>query len=101
MFRRDFIQRLTIAAGAGSLASAETIVAAEGTLITFSVKGFSCVTCAVGLEVMLRQQKGVKRAKASYPDGTIAVRFDPGLITEGSLLEFIKGQGFMADKKNE
>ena len=31
--------------------------AKENRSVTYRVKGFTCVTCAVGLEVMLRQQK--------------------------------------------
>jgi hypothetical protein len=46
------------------------------------VKGFTCVTCAVGLEVMLRQQKGVTRANASYRENKVVIGFDANLTTE-------------------
>jgi hypothetical protein len=96
MFRRDFIQRLTVAAGAGGLVAAG---AAEGggRAVTYKIKGYSCVTCAVGLEVMLRQQKGVLRAKASYPDANVAIVFNPELVTEETLRAFIKDKGFSVD----
>jgi copper chaperone CopZ len=100
MFRRDFIQRLTVA-GASGLAIIKNTEAMGVTTVTCKVKGFSCITCAVGLEVMLREQRGIARAEASYPDGTLVVGFDPDLISESSLLEFIKSKGFMAEKKTE
>jgi copper chaperone CopZ len=62
--------------------------------IVYEVKGFSCITCATGLEVMLRQQKGVVRASASYPDGTVVVGLDENVISEENLREFIVGCGF-------
>jgi copper chaperone CopZ len=94
MFRRTFIQRVTAVAGASGLVITETAKAAENKTLTYKIKGFSCVTCAVGLEVMLRQQKGIARAKASYPDGTVVLGFDPDLITESSIKQFITDTGF-------
>lgn len=47
--------------GAGALAipeSFKTDVNENGS-VSYRVEGFSCVTCAWGLEVMLRAQKGV------------------------------------------
>src|SRR5882672_4911434 len=49
--RRDFICRVTAAGTAGaSLASAAQPT--ENQSVTYKVNGFTCVTCAVGLEVM-------------------------------------------------
>lgn len=100
MFRRDFLQRITVS-GAGGLTAIKSTKAIVVAMATYSVKGFSCVTCAVGLEVMLREQRGVVRVTASYPDATVVIGFDPDLITESSLLEFITSKGFMAEKKTE
>ena len=53
MQRRRFIQMATLA-GATGLAAVETAMAAgERTRVTFHVKGFSCPTCAVGLDTLL------------------------------------------------
>ena len=65
--------------------------------MTYRVRGFSCITCAVGLEVMLRQKKGVARVQASYPKATVFIEFDPGLVTEASLKEFIAEMGFSVE----
>ncbi len=67
--------------------------------VTWRVRGFTCVTCAVGLEVMLRRQKGVKSAEASYPDATVTIQFHPELVSEASLRSFITDIGFTADEQ--
>jgi hypothetical protein len=76
MFRGHFMQRI-IFAGAGGLASVGAMEAREIRKVTYRVKGFTCVTCAVCLETMLQQQKGIVRAKASYPDARAIIEFDP------------------------
>jgi copper chaperone CopZ len=58
------------------------------------VKGFTCVTCAVGLEVMLRGLKGVTRAKASYAQANVKIGFDANLTSEKTLKDFVAACGF-------
>ena len=93
MFRRDFIHRLTLAA-----ASAGTGSASETRTVSYRVRGFSCLTCAVGLETLLRKQKGVLRAKASYPGGLVDIEFDPAVLTEESLRTAISEIGFSVEE---
>jgi len=93
MFRRKFIQGLTIG-GATGLAAVGVSGAAERKVVTYKIDGFTCITCAVGLEVMLRQQKGIARAKASYPDRQVVIGFDPDLIDEDRIKKFISSIGF-------
>jgi copper chaperone CopZ len=64
------------------------------------VKGFTCITCAVGLETLLRQQKGVVWAKASYPDASVAIKYQPSTITEDQLKTFIADMGFTAESEH-
>jgi copper chaperone CopZ len=93
MFRRQFVQFLGVF-GMGSVA---TIAAAEDKAtrtVTYHVKGFSCVTCAVGLDTMLQKQKGIAWSKSSYPDGVVVIKFDPQSLTEKALQEFIGEMGF-------
>jgi Cu+-exporting ATPase len=67
MFRRNFIQRITLA-GAGSLAaSGAAMGAATKRTVTFRVKGFSCITCAVGLDALLSREPGVLHSNSTYP----------------------------------
>lgn len=97
MFRRQFMRRITLASGsawaavhAGSLGGRKTI--------TFRIRGFTCVTCAVGLETMLRRQKGILRAEASYPKANVTIDFNPALVTEASLEAYIAEMGFGLEK---
>ena len=92
MDRRNFIFGVGVIGTAGLTAADAS--AREATAVTWKVKGFTYITCAVGLEVMLRQQKGVTRAKASYPQNTVAIGFDGKLTSEKVLKKFIAGCGF-------
>lgn len=95
MIRRRFIQLITL--GTGSLATIGAIESTEKKSVTYRVTGFTCITCAVGLEVMLRQEKGVAWAKASYPDANVVIKFDPREVTEDSLRTYISSMGFKAE----
>ena len=85
--------------GAGGLATLKTLEAGDSKTVAYSVKGFTCITCAVGLETLLRQEKGVLSAKASYPDASVVIRYQPGAITEDQLKKFIADMGFKAEPK--
>jgi copper chaperone CopZ len=96
MFRRQFVQLMTLV----SAASLATIVTAESNeihTVTYRVKGFSCVTCAVGLDAMLQQQKGVRESRSTYPGGRVVIKFDPKTISVASLEAFIAGMGFTVE----
>jgi copper chaperone CopZ len=96
MFRRRFLQLMTFA-GAGSLAPAAK--AAQTKTVTYKIKGFSCVTCAVGLDVMLRRNKGVLRSKSTYPEAITTIDFDPNQITTTTIKSLIAEMGFTAEEK--
>jgi copper chaperone CopZ len=95
MLRRRFIQLMTVA-GAGGLATLGTLEASDTKTVAYKVKGFTCITCAVGLETLLQQQKGVVWAKASYPDASVAIKYQPASITEDQLKAYIADMGFTA-----
>jgi copper chaperone CopZ len=88
MFRRNFLQRIALGTSVGLTAKSKTV--------TYHVKGFTCVTCAVGLDTLLQRQKGVVRSKSSYRDATTTVEFNPELVTEKELKAFIAEMGFTA-----
>jgi copper chaperone len=96
MLRRRFIQFMTVV-GAGGLATLGTLEASDTKTVTYKVKGFTCITCAVGLETLLRQQKGVVWAKASYPDASATVKYQSATNTEDQLKAFIADMGFTAE----
>ena len=79
MFRRRFLQLATLAS-VGGLASLEVMAAEKGQTAILHVKGFSCITCAVGLDTMYSRTKGILSSHSTYPEGRVTVRFDPGSI---------------------
>jgi anaerobic selenocysteine-containing dehydrogenase len=96
MFRRQFIQLATLA-GAGGLSAIAAMAAAEKKTVTWRIQGFSCITCAVGLDVMLERQKGVVKAESSYQDAKTTIVFHPGLVTEAALQASIAEMGFRVE----
>ncbi len=107
MDRRNFLARMTAAGAAGlelssgatpkSAQAAGSVVRAvenETRAVTYKVKGFTCITCSVGLEVMLRGLNGVTRANASYPANNVVIGFDEHVTSEKTLKEFITACGF-------
>ena len=93
MLRRNFIQGIACGVGA-----AEPTTSAHKTVI-YKVYGFSCVTCAVGLDAMLKDQKGILRCKSSYQDCTSVIEYNPDLINEQQIKSFIQELGFTARSK--
>jgi copper chaperone len=101
MIRRKFLQLVALS-GAGALAPLEAIAGtaaaaqanAKGRTTVFQVKGFSCVTCAVGLDTMFSRTKGILSSHSTYPEGKVIVRFDPDLINEASARAVITDAGF-------
>jgi len=93
MFRRNFLQLITLASASG-LASIESLAAEPAQIATFQVKGFSCITCATGLDTMLGRQRGIKSSKSTFPEGVVTVCFIPGHITEERIVAFIAELGF-------
>jgi hypothetical protein len=91
MFRRRFITGLTFAGVIGTDAKTQ-----QTKVVTYRVKGFSCITCAVGLDTMLLQHGGVLHSKSSYPDALTMIEFRPSLVNEESLKAFISEMGFTA-----
>jgi copper chaperone CopZ len=96
MFRRHFLKRFTLA-GASGLASMASMEGGQSKSVTWRIKGFSCPTCAVGLEVMLRDQRGVRRAAASYEKATATIEFDPAVVSEATMRGFIADMGFRVE----
>jgi len=98
MDRRGFLSRLTAASAAVGLdvGCSERGAVRATRRATYQVRGFTCITCAVGLEVMLRGLRGVTEASASYAENSVAVAFNEQLIGEDALKKFIESCGFFA-----
>lgn len=95
MIRRRFIELITL--GTGSLATIAALDTSEKQTVTYHVSGYTCITCAVGLETLLRQERGVTWAKASYPDENVVIKYDPKEVSEDSLKGYIASMGFKAE----
>lgn len=100
MIRRQFI-KLAALTGATGLASLGTLEALDhhagaSETVRWRVKGFTCVTCAVGLETMLHRQKGVTSAEATYPEAVVTIQYDPAEVDQKKLRSFITELGFTA-----
>jgi copper chaperone CopZ len=93
MFRRRFLQLVTMAS-VGGLAPLEAVAAAATQTVMYRVKGFTCITCATGLDTLLSQQKGIASSKSTYPEGKVTVAFDPDQITGQAIVAFITELGF-------
>jgi copper chaperone CopZ len=100
MIRRQFLQFVTMAS-VGTLAPLEGVAAGASNTVTYLVKGFSCITCATGLDTMLGQQKGVISSKSTYPDGKVTVGFNPNQITEQAIITFITSLGFTVEGQHK
>ncbi len=72
------------------------VSAADRQTVTYRIKGFTCVTCAVGLDTLLSKQEGVIHVHSSYPDASTTIQFQPSRTNEGVLKKFIAEMGFTA-----
>ncbi len=97
MIRRKFLGMMTLA-GAGVVAM-EGMDLAEKKTVTFGITGFTCITCAVGLETLLEKERGVIRVQASYPESKAIITYHPKLTSEASLVKYIEEAGFKAIKQ--
>jgi copper chaperone CopZ len=98
MFRRRFLQFLALS-GAGALAYEASGKGLAKTVI-YQVKGFSCITCAVGLDAMLSKKKGILSSHSTYPEGKVTVNFDADAINEDSIRAFIVETGFTIESQH-
>src|ERR1700742_2022640 len=96
MLRRKFFKVVTMAT-TGALAPLETIAAESKKVVIYRVRGFSCVTCATGLDTMLQKEKGIVSSSSTYPEGIATIGFDPEQISENKIQKFIASLGFTVD----
>ena len=95
MDRRKFLCGISVAGAAPAVAAPNGLpVAKENSSVHWKVSGFTCITCAVGLEVMLKGLKGVARAKATWPGNEVSIGYDRNLTDVKTLREFVAVCGF-------
>jgi Cu+-exporting ATPase len=96
MLRRKFFKVVTMAT-TGALAPLGAVAAEPKKVVTYHVRGFSCVTCATGLDTMLRQETGIMSSSSTYPEAMATIGFDPEQTSELRIKEFIAGLGFSVE----
>jgi copper chaperone CopZ len=103
MIRRQFLKLASLASATGlaSLGAVEALrddpqspVAGQCSHLTWQVHGFTCVTCAVGLETMLGRMPGVASVHATYPEGVVQIAYAPARVSEDRLRAAISDLGF-------
>lgn len=103
MRRRSFIQTL---AGSGAGVALLKLGApqnklAENASVAWTVRGFTCVTCAVGLQAILEKHEGIARVKAQYPSGKVDIAFDSHVIELREIKRLIEEAGFSVTEGND
>jgi copper chaperone CopZ len=77
------------------MAASGYAVARGNKTVTYRIEGFACVTCAVGLDAILREHSGIVRSNSSYPAGTTVIEFNTDLVTETQIKALIEETGFI------
>jgi Cu+-exporting ATPase len=89
--RRKFIQGIACGLGMG-----EAGAAVPTRTVKYNVEGFTCITCAVGLDSLLADREGIVKSKSSYPDRTCVIEYNPELVNEAEIKGYIQELGFKA-----
>lgn len=101
MDRRKFISHLVAGAAGttGGIALAKLTPhpkeVKQNRSVVYQVGGFTCMTCATGLEVTLLKHDGVAQVDASYPKAEVSIGFDRDRISEEELRQIIERCGFL------
>ncbi len=94
MFRRQFMQFIALS-GVGAVSPIETLATSgpRATLL-LQVKGFTCPTCAVGLDTLLVREPGIVSSHSTYPEGKVSVVFNPKESSKQVICNLIAEMGF-------
>lgn len=61
------------------------------------VEGMHCQGCEMLLKDIIQELEGIKLVEASHTNGEISVEFDESRISEKSIREIIKREGYKID----
>jgi copper chaperone len=100
MFRRQFLQLVALS-GASALAPLQAIAAGSQATVILQVKGFTCITCAVGLDTLLGKEKGIVSSHSTYPDDKVTVVYDSQVCSVDSIRKFIEEMGFSVESYHQ
>ncbi len=60
----------------------------------YSIGGMDCGGCAVSIEMLLKNQPGVKSAKVSFENKDAVIEFDDAAFNFGGVEKIIKAMGY-------
>ncbi len=100
MIRRKFLQLLAITSGS-AFSSIDALASALRKTLVLQVKGFTCITCATGLDTLLGKEKGIYSSHSTYPEGRVTVEYNPDVSSEKAIREFISGLGFTVESAHQ
>ena len=64
--------------------------AVKNTAMSMSIEGMTCAMgCARAIEVELKNVEGVSSAVVDFESATASIEFNPGLVSEAGLLDFV------------
>ena len=98
MIRRRFLGLMTFT-GVSGIAAFSAKSFGERQTVTYKIRGFTCITCATGLETLLQRKEGVLSVRASYPEGLAAVVYDVKSTSPEEIRKLIEEIGFKAEVK--
>lgn len=73
------------------------------TVKNFPVIGMTCANCALGIERLIKNHKGVIEASVNFASGTLYVKFDNSVTTDQELREAVQNLGYdiVTDEESE
>lgn len=88
------IVRHILPSGSGGEAVFGTDV--DGSLVTIQVKGMTCATCELSIQVALKKMDGVLDADANLTREFVTAKYDPERTTIQEMVDIINGIGYKA-----
>lgn len=65
----------------------------------YSVQGMDCGSCALSIEMLLKNQAGVKSAKVSFENKEADIEFDDAAFNFKEVEKIVKQMGYTINEK--
>ena len=66
---------------------------------TYRVEGMHCSNCAMNIEAIEDDLKGIKQVSASYQKGQMVVEFDETVVSEAQIISAVEKRGYQPFSK--
>jgi len=67
--------------------------------VRFATSGMHCGSCAMLIDMTLRDVEGVSLARTDHTSGETVVTYDDDLVSVDALVEAVRGVGYEASPK--